>query len=112
VHARHSQHKSLRDGQGTHSLGDTLGDDGNALDLRELEQLHCGLVYGARRGEVDDRVDIGVLGNGLVYVLVDGQKRLAGSPVPASRCQPCSCIGGRWGLARTFCSRTGRRMCR
>jgi hypothetical protein len=67
----------------THALGNTLGNDGNALDLRELEELHRGRVYGTRRGEVDDGVDIGVLANGLVYGLVDGQQSLAGSPVPA-----------------------------
>jgi hypothetical protein len=74
----------------THALGDTLSNDGNALDLGELEELHGGLVYGTRRGEVDDGVDIRVLSNGLVYGLVDGQQRLAGSPVPALGCQPCS----------------------
>jgi hypothetical protein len=68
--------------RGTHALGNTLGDDGDALDLRELEELHCGCVYRTRRGEVDDSVDIGVLANGLVYGLVDGQQSLAGSPVP------------------------------
>jgi hypothetical protein len=72
--------------QGTHALGNTLSNNGNGLDLRELEQLHGGLVYGARRGEVDDVVDIGVLSNGLVDRLVDGQQSLAGSPVPACRC--------------------------
>jgi hypothetical protein len=68
----------------TYALGNTLGNDGNRLDLRELEELHCRLVYGTRRGEVDDGVDICVLGNGLAYVLVDGQQSLAGSPVPVS----------------------------
>jgi hypothetical protein len=72
--------------QGTHTLGDTLSDDGNGLDLGELEELHGGRVYGARRGEVDDMVDISVLRNGLVHRLVDGQQRLAGSPVPVGRC--------------------------
>ena len=70
----------------TYSLGDTLSNDGNALDLGVFHQLHGGLVYGTRRSEVDDSVDIGVLSNGLVYCLVDGQQRLAGSPVPACRC--------------------------
>jgi hypothetical protein len=69
--------------QGTHALGDTLGDDGNALDLGELEQLHGRLVYGARGREVDDGVDIVVLANGLVNRLVDGQQCLASAPVPA-----------------------------
>jgi len=68
----------------TYTLGNTLGNDGNRLDLGELEELHCRLVYGSRRGEVDDGVDICVLGNGLADVLVDGQQSLAGSPVPVS----------------------------
>lgn len=66
----------------THSLGDTLCDDGNALDLGVLHQLHGGAVDGSRRGEVDDGVDIRVLGHGLANVLVDGQEGLAGAPVP------------------------------
>lgn len=50
----------------TYSLGDTLSNDGNRLDLGVLEELHGRLVYGTRRGEVDDGVDIGVLANGLL----------------------------------------------
>jgi hypothetical protein len=69
----------------TYSLGDTLGNDGNALDLGELHQFHGRLVDGTRRGEVDNGVNIAVLANGLLDRLVDGQQRLAGSPVPACR---------------------------
>lgn len=67
----------------THSLGDTLSNDGNGLDLGEFHQLHGGLVDGTRRGEVDNGVNVGVLGDGLADVLVDGQKSFAGSPVPS-----------------------------
>ena len=66
----------------TDSLGNALGNDGNALDLWELHELHGGLEDGARRGKVDDGVDIGVLGDGLVDGLVDGQQGFAGAPVP------------------------------
>lgn len=65
----------------TYSLGDTLCDDGNGLDLRALHQFHGGAVDTSRRGKVDYDIDVGVLGNGLVNLLVDGQQGLAGAPV-------------------------------
>lgn len=65
----------------TYALGDTLSNDGNGLDLGELHQLHSGGVDTSGGGEVDDDVDVGVLGNGLGDLLVDGQESLAGSPV-------------------------------
>ena len=77
----------------TYSLGDTLSNDGNALDLGVFHQLHGGLVDGTRRGKVDDGVNIAVLANGLLDSLVYGQQSLAGSPVPAS-CQTGS--RGKW----------------
>lgn len=66
---------------GTYALWHTLGDDGNGADLGELHELHGGAVDGAGRGKVDDGVDVGVLGHGLLDVLVDGEQGLAGSPV-------------------------------
>ena len=67
--------------RGTHALGDTLGNDGNGLDLGVLHQLHGRAVDTARGRKVDDNVHIRVLGHGLINSLVDGQERLAGSPV-------------------------------
>jgi hypothetical protein len=95
----------------TYTLGDTLSNDGNALDLGELHQFHGGLEDGTRRGEVDNGINVAVLAHGLLYRLVNGQQSLAGSPVPASR-QSCDCRKWDICLARTFCSRTDRRMCR
>lgn len=86
------------------SLRHALGDDGDALDLWEFHQLHGGLEDGAGRGEVDDGVDVRVLANGLFDVLVDGQQRLAGSPVPAAAVSNAMAGGqGGRGLARTSC---------
>lgn len=65
----------------TYTLGDTLSNDSNGADLGELHQLHGGLVDGTGRGEVDDGVDVGVLGESLLGVLVDRQEGLAGTPV-------------------------------
>lgn len=63
-------------------LGDTLSNDGNGLDLRELHELHGGLVDGTGRGEVDNGVDVGVLGHGVGSGLVDREEGLSGAPVP------------------------------
>ena len=62
-------------------LRDTLSDDGNGLDLRELHELHGGLENGTGRGEVDDSVDVGVLGHGVGSGLVDREESLGGAPV-------------------------------
>jgi len=62
-------------------LRDTLSNDGNGLDLRELHELHGGLVDGTGRGEVDNGVDIGVLGHGVGSGLVDREESLGGAPV-------------------------------
>jgi hypothetical protein len=59
-----------------------FGDDGNALDLGVLHQLHGGAVDGAGRGEVDDGVDLGVLLHGLLDRLVNRKESLRRSPVP------------------------------
>lgn len=94
----------------TYSLGDTLSNDGNGADLRALHELHGGAVDGTGRGEVDNGVNVRVLGHGLGDILVDGEKSLAGTPVPviASVSQ-----FRRWDLVcRTSCSRTGHRRCR
>lgn len=65
----------------THSLGDTLSDDGNSLDLRVFHELHGALEDGTRRGKVDNSVNLTVLGDSLVGALVDREKSLAGAPV-------------------------------
>lgn len=66
----------------TYPFWDTLCDNGNGLNLRELHQLHGRAVDGTGRGEVDDGVDVRVLGHGLCGVLVDGKQSLASTPVP------------------------------
>lgn len=66
----------------TYSLRDTLGDDGNGSDLRKLHQFHGRAVDGSGGSEVDDGVDIAVLGESLFDILVDRKEGLAGSPVP------------------------------
>ena len=71
----------IRGSFSTYSLGHALSDDGDGLDLGELHELHGGAVDAAGRGEVDDGVDIAVLGHGLLDGLVDGQQGLAGAPV-------------------------------
>jgi len=63
------------------ALRDTLSNNGNGADLGAVHQLHRGAVHGAGRGKVDDGVDVGVLGHGLLNILVDGQEGLAGAPV-------------------------------
>lgn len=65
----------------TYTLGNTLGNNGDGADLGVLHQLHGGGVDGARRGEVDNGVNVGVLGHGLLNILVDGKESLAGTPV-------------------------------
>jgi hypothetical protein len=63
-------------------LRDTLSDDGNRLDLGELHELHGGLVNGTGRSEVDNGVNVGVLGHGVGSGLVDREEGLGGAPVP------------------------------
>ena len=65
----------------TYALRNTLGNDSNGPDLRVLHQLHGGAVDTAGRGKVDNDVNIGVLGNSLGNLLIDGQESLAGAPV-------------------------------
>lgn len=65
----------------TYALRDTLSNNSNGLDLRVLHQLHGGAVDTAGRGKVDNDVNIGMLGNGLLNLLIDGQEGLAGAPV-------------------------------
>lgn len=63
------------------TLGDTLSNDGDGANLGAVHQLHGGAVDGTGGGEVDDSVNVGVLGHGLLNVLVDGEEGLAGTPV-------------------------------
>ena len=74
-------------------LGDTLSDDSNRLDLGELHELHGGLVNGTGRSEVDDGVDIGVLGHGVGSGLVDREEGLGGAPVPGQLSIGCRVDG-------------------
>jgi hypothetical protein len=80
------------------SLRDTLSDDGNRLDLRELHELHCGLENGTGRSKVDDSVDVGVLCHGVGSGLVDREEGLSGAPVPEDLSIDCFD-----GLAVRFC---------
>lgn len=65
----------------TYALRNTLGDNGNGLDLRVLHQLESRAVDGTRRGKVDNDINVGMLGHGLLDLLVDGEEGLAGAPV-------------------------------
>jgi hypothetical protein len=65
----------------THSLWNTLSNDGNGLDLWVVHELHGGAVNTTGRSKVDDGVDIGVLLHGLANILVDWEEGLAGTPV-------------------------------
>lgn len=59
------------------SLGYTLGDDGDAPNLRgKAQDLDRAAVYRTRGREVDDNVDVGMLGNGLGDGSVDRQESL------------------------------------
>lgn len=94
----------------TYSLGDTLSNDGNGTDLGALHQLHGGAVDGTGRGEVDNGVNVRVLGHGLGDVLVDGEESLAGTPVPII--VSVSQFKRRDLVYHTSCSRTDHRRCR
>lgn len=63
------------------TFGDTLGDEGDGLDLRELEGLEGRLVDGAGRGKVDNNVGIGALLDSLGHRGEDGEESFLGSPV-------------------------------
>lgn len=63
------------------ALRDALGNEGDGLDLRELERLERRLVDRARRRKVDDDVGVGALGDGLLHRLEHGEERLLGAPV-------------------------------
>lgn len=86
----------------TYSLRDTLGNNGNGSDLREFHQFHGRAVNGSGGSEVDDGVDVAVLGKSLFDILVDRKQSLAGSPVPLRRVsfanQRCRMV-----IALTFC---------
>lgn len=68
-------------GTETYSLWNTLSNDCNGLDLGVLHELHGRAVDASGRSKIDDDVNVGVLGHGLVRLLVDGQQGLAGAPV-------------------------------
>jgi hypothetical protein len=70
------------DGNKTYPLGDTLGDNGDGLNLRVLHQLHGGAVDGTGGGKVHNGVNVWVLGHGLGDILVDRKESLTGTPVP------------------------------
>eukprot|EP00123_Amoebidium_parasiticum_P009668 comp19635_c0_seq1/m.23182 comp19635_c0_seq1/g.23182 ORF comp19635_c0_seq1/g.23182 comp19635_c0_seq1/m.23182 type:complete len:487 (+) comp19635_c0_seq1:1309-2769(+) len=62
-------------------LRDTLGNDGNHLDLGELHGLNGGVVGRAEGGKVDHHIDLGILLQGRADVGVDGDQHLLGAPV-------------------------------
>lgn len=62
-------------------LRNTLGDQSDRLDLRELEGIEGAGVHTSGTGEVDEHVDLGVLSNGLLERSVDRKESLLGSPV-------------------------------
>jgi len=70
----------VKDLTGT-ALRNTLGNDSNSLNLRVLKELQGGGVDGTRRSKVDNNVNIGVLGHGLLNLLVDGEESLLSTPV-------------------------------
>lgn len=76
-----SKKKKEKKEKKTYPLRNTLSNNSNGLDLGALHQLHGGGVDGPRGRKVDDSVNIWVLGHGLGGILVDGQKRLTGTPV-------------------------------
>ena len=62
-------------------LRDTLGNQSDRLDLLVLQALKGTRVHRARRGKVDNDVNIRVLRHGLLQPSVDRQKGLLRSPV-------------------------------
>jgi hypothetical protein len=63
------------------ALKDTLSDESDNFDLLMLQALEGTRVDRSRAGEVEDDVDIRVLGNGLLQAGVDEEESLLGSPV-------------------------------
>ena len=63
------------------ALRDTLSDQSKSLDLGELEALKRARVHTARAGEVDNNINIGVLGDSLLEGRVDGKEGHLSSPV-------------------------------
>ncbi len=63
------------------ALRDTLSNQSERLDLGELEALKRARVHTTRAGEVDDNINIGVLGDSLLEGRVDREEGLLGSPV-------------------------------
>jgi hypothetical protein len=63
------------------SLGHTLGDESETLDLREAKHIQGRGVDRAGGGKIDDTVDLGVLLHGFLDRGVDGKESLFGAPV-------------------------------
>lgn len=63
------------------TLGHTLSDDTDRLDLRVTEDVERGGVHGSRRTEVDNDIDVWVFLNSLADGGVDWEKSLLGAPV-------------------------------
>lgn len=57
----------------TYPLWHTFSNDGNGSNVGESHELHGGAVDTAGGSEVDNGVDLGVLGHGFVYRIVDWQ---------------------------------------
>jgi hypothetical protein len=65
-------------------LGDTLSDESDRPDLRDLESLEGRLVDGSRRGKVDEDIGVLALLDGLGDVREDGKEGLLGTPVESA----------------------------
>lgn len=60
---------------------DTLSDESNSFNLRELEALEGARVHTTAGSEVDDNIDLRVFGSSLLDAGVDGKESFLGTPV-------------------------------
>jgi hypothetical protein len=63
------------------TLGNTLSDESNGLDLRVLKALEGARVYTTAGSKVDDNIDVRVLGSSILDAGVDRKESLLGSPI-------------------------------
>jgi hypothetical protein len=60
---------------------DTLGNKSDGFNLRIFETFEGARIYATAGSEVDNNVNVGVLGNGLFDAGIDGEKSLLGTPI-------------------------------